>query len=99
MSSLNVFSLFADLYQLEQVGRVSLDRLYSHVVVHSLFHKRRLCEGLRVITNVQRIELFKVREMVQHVRLVVTQVSYRIVAVVRVEERCNFQTRQSVQIQ
>jgi len=96
---LQILNFLRYLHQGEHIRRISLNGLYSHVVIHPLLHKRPLSKQLCIIRDIQSVESFQLRQMIQHKSLVIAQVTYRVLPIMRVTERQDHQLLQSVQIQ
>ena len=71
----------------DDVGRVALERLHPHVVVHLLLQVDGPREALRVVADVLHVERRELGQVVRHVGLVVAELADGVVAKVRVAER------------
>lgn len=81
------------------VRGVSLDCLYPHVVIHPLLHESTLRKVFGIIRYHFGVEPVQPRQMVEHIRTIVAQITNRIITIMWIIKGANAQAWQSIEVQ
>ena len=90
--------LLCFLHDSNNVGRIPLYGLDAHVLLHAFLHERGLRQRLGFFVDHQCVQLGQLRRVLEHLRLLITQVANGVVTLMRIEKCRRFEVGKSVQI-